>query len=96
MKVMTAAEIERAYGMSARELDQLSADAENGVLHGAPRGPVVVGRPLKFGEDMRQVGFKEPESVVAAIDARAQQLGMKRSDYLRHLVDADLKAAGIA
>jgi hypothetical protein len=45
---------------------------------------------------MRQVGFKEPESVVAAIDARAQQLGMKRSDYLRHLVDADLKAAGIA
>jgi hypothetical protein len=96
MKVMTAAEIERAYGMSARELDQLSADAENGVLHGTPRGTVVIGRPLKFGEDMRQVGFKEPESVVAAIDARAQQLGMKRSDYLRHLVDADLKAAGIA
>ncbi len=29
------------------------------------------------------------------IDRRAQQLGMKRSDYLRYLVDADLVAAGV-
>lgn len=44
----------------------------------------------------RQVGFKEPETMVAAIDERAASLGMKRSDYLRHLVDEDLKAAGLA
>ena len=55
-----------------------------------------MGRPLKFGQEMRQVGFKEPLSKVEAIDRRAAELGMRRSDYLRHLVDADLKLAGLA
>ena len=45
---------------------------------------------------MKQVGFKEPLNKIAAIDARAAQLGMKRSDYLRHLVDEDLARAGVA
>ena len=49
-----------------------------------------------FGEETRQVGFKEPLGKVEAINKRAKQLGMKRSDYLRHLVDEDLKLAGIA
>ncbi len=64
-------------------------------LHGEPRGEVVVGRPLKFGEEMRQVGFKEPIRKIELIDRRASQLGLKRSDYLRQLVDRDLDAAGI-
>ena len=29
-----------------------------GILHGEPRGEVVVGRPLKFGEEMRRLGSK--------------------------------------
>lgn len=45
---------------------------------------------------MRQVGFKEPLRKVNAIDRRANQLGMKRSEYLRYLVDRDLEVAGIA
>ncbi len=36
---------------------------------------------------------KEPESMIAAIDERAKQLGMRRSAYLRHLVDQDLRKA---
>lgn len=55
----------------------------------------MVGRPLKFGETMRQVGFKEPEGKIDAIDRRADQLGMRRSDYLRYLVDEDLRLAGL-
>ncbi len=51
---------------------------------------------MMFGEEMRQVGFKEPLSRVALIDARASQLGLKRSDYLRDLVEKDLAAAGLA
>lgn len=47
-----------------------------------------------FGEETRQVGFREPVSKIEAIDRRARQLGMGRSDYLRHLVDSDLAAAG--
>lgn len=54
---------------------------------------MVVGRLLKFGQEMRQVGFKEPLDKVRAIDQRAQQLGVSRSDYLRLLVDDDLAKA---
>ena len=96
MKVMTAQEVEEAYGLSASELDALEKDATDGVLHGEPRGEVIVGRPPLFDERMRQVSFKEPESKIAAIDKRAAQLGMKRSDYLRRVVDDDLALAGMA
>lgn len=95
MIVMTSKEIEVKYGMTVAELDALSEDAEKGILHGEVR-EMLAGRPLMFGEEMKQVGFKEPVRKIAAIDARARQLGMKRSDYLRHLVDKDLRAAGIA
>ena len=95
MIVMTSKEIEAKYGMTVAELDVLSEDAEKGILHGEIR-ETLAGRPLMFGEEMKQVGFKEPVRKVAAIDARAKQLGMKRSDYLRQLVDRDLQAAGIA
>ena len=50
---------------------------------------------MLFGEETKQVGFREPVSTIEKIDRRARQLGMKRSDYLRHLVDMDLVAAGI-
>lgn len=93
--LMTSEELKAKYGMPAAEVEALAADAENGILHGEVR-EVVMGRPLMFGEEMRQVSFKEPVRKVAAINARAEQLGMKRSDYLRHLVDEDLKLAGIA
>ncbi len=95
MVVMTSKEIEEEYGMSAKEIESLSEDAEKGILHGEVR-ETIAGRPLMFGEEMKQVGFKEPVRRIAAIDARAKQLGMKRSDYLRHLVEMDLSTAGIA
>lgn len=95
MKVVSDAEVERDYGISAEQLDAWDRDVCEGKLHGEPRGAVVRGRPLKFGQEMRQVGFKEPMSKVRAIDKRAAQLGMGRSDYLRHLVDEDLRTAGL-
>ncbi len=96
MAVMSAKELEERFGVTSEELDRLEEDAANGILHGEPRGEVIVGRPLKFGEEMKQVGFKEPVRKIEAIDRRAAQLGLKRSDYLRRLVDDDLEAAGIA
>lgn len=92
----TKTEILEQFGVTEGELDRLEDDAARGMLHGEPRGEVVVGRPPLFGERMRQVGFKEPEPKIVAIDKRAKQLGMQRSDYLRFLVDEDLKLAGIA
>lgn len=96
MKVMSSKEIEEKYGIAAEEIESWEKDICEGIFHGDQRGEIVVGRPLKFGEEMKQVGFKEPLNKIAAIDARAEQLGMKRSDYLRHLVDEDLARAGVA
>lgn len=97
MKVMPAEEIGERLGITAEQLDQWDEDASRGVFHSEPSGPVVTGpgRPMMFGEEMRQVGFKEPLSRVALIDARAAQLGLRRSDYLRDLVEKDLAASGL-
>ncbi len=66
------------------------------MLHGKP-GVVVTGpdRPLLFDEAMQQASFKEPSSRVQAMDRRAEQLGIRRSDYLRQLVENDLQCAGM-
>lgn len=83
--------------LEERNIAAICEDLEKGILPGDYwSGETIVGRPLKFGEEMKQVGFKEPLNKIAAIDARAAQLGMKRSDYLRHLVDEDLARAGVA
>ena len=95
-RVMTSVEIESEFGIPAEQLAQWADDAEKGIYHGEPRGEVVRGRPLLFGEETRQVGFREPLRKVELIDRRAAELGMKRSDYLRYLVNQDLKLAGIA
>lgn len=83
--------------LGEEDVEAICENIEKGVFPGKEwSGETVVGRPLKFGEEMKQVGFKEPLNKIAAIDARAAQLGMKRSDYLRHLVDEDLARAGVA
>jgi hypothetical protein len=51
---------------------------------------------LLRGSIRARLQFKEPLSTIEAIDERAKSLGLKRSDYLRKLVDNDLAAAGIA
>lgn len=91
--VMSNEEILEKFGLTKEELDILEDEATRGILRGKPVKTVYSGRPLMFGEKMRQVGFKEPETTIAAIDARAKQLGMKRSDYLRYLVAQDLASA---
>lgn len=95
-RVMKSKEIEAEFGLPASQLEKWAEDAEKGIYHGEPQGEVLRGRPLMFGEETRQVGFKEPLRKVALIDKRTGDLGMRRSDYLRHLVDADLKLAGMA
>lgn len=94
---MSAEEIEERFGITPEQLDQWEDDASKGIFHGESSCQVVTGpgRPMMFGEEMRQVGFKEPLSRVELIDARAAQLGLKRSDYLRVLVQKDLAASGL-
>lgn len=101
MKVLTPEEVEEKFGYTPEKLDEMENEATEGIFHGEPSGPVVYapgygpGRPLMFGEEMKQIGFKETLYRIMQIDARARQLEMTRSEYMRHLVDEDLHKAGL-
>ncbi|MDO4291088.1 MAG: hypothetical protein Q4C41_07680 [Eggerthellaceae bacterium] len=93
----TAQELEAMFGITPEEIAAIDADASKGVLHGHPTKTVTgAGRPPLFDEPMQQVTFKEPSDRVRAMDLRAEQLGMRRSDYLRQLVENDLRCVGMA
>ena len=92
----TAAELEKMFDVTAEQIAEWDEMLVRGDIPGVPVGEVVVGRPLKFGEHLKLVGFKETELKIEQMDERANSLGMRRSDYLRWLVDRDLAAAGVA
>ncbi len=94
--MMTAEEIEERFGISQADVEEWAAPYERGEVPGEPVGEVVYGRPLKFGEPLQTITFKDTEQHIHAMDARADELGFKRSDYLRWLVSQDLAAAGLA
>ena len=87
--------------LTDEDIERECEEYENGTWEGGlvdvkPGPEFARGRHLLYGEAMKQVGFKEPMSTIAAIDFRCKQLGVKRSDYLRGLVEEDLKLAGLA
>lgn len=84
------AELEKAFDVTPEQLATWDQDASRGEFPGKPVGSISVGRPRKFGDTLKSIGFKETERKIEAIDHRAASLGMKRSDYLRYLVDKDL------
>ncbi len=92
----TAEELESMFGISSERVAQIDEDASRGVLQGK-RGATVVGpgRPPMFETAMQQVTFKAPQDRVEAMDERAEKLGIRRSDYLRRLVENDLRCAGV-
>ena len=75
------------------QLEEWAEACERGEYPGKPTGEILVGRPLMFGEELKPVTFMVTESKVAAINARAADLDLSRSDYLRMLVDRDLASA---
>lgn len=92
----TAKELEEMFDISAERIEELDEMLVRGELPGEPIGEVIYGRPLKFGEPLQVVTFKDTEQHVSAMDRRAGELGFKRSDYLRWLISQDLAAAGFA
>lgn len=89
----TAKELEKRLGVTAEQIEAWAEACERGDYPGTPTGDIVMGRPLRFGTELKPVTFKEPEAVIAAIDKRAASLEMSRSDYLRSLVRQDLATA---
>ena len=80
---MSPKEIEDYFGVTQEQIEEWDDMLVRGEIPGVSVGEVVVGRPLKFGEHLRLVGFKETEQKIERMDKRADSLGMKRSDYLR-------------
>ena len=92
----SAAELEKMFDITPERIAEIDDDATRGVLHGTALKTVTgAGRPPLSDERLQQITFKEPQSTVQAIDRRASQLGMRRSDYLRQLVDNDLRCVGM-
>lgn len=93
----TARELEKAFGISQDRIEKLDKDACNGILAGKAGATVTgPGRPPLSNGPLQQVAFKESAETVRAIDERAAQLGLRRSDYLRQLVENDLHCVGLA
>ena len=94
---MKTKELEKMFNVKHEEIEKWDEEATHGVLPGVSSGKVVFGpgRPQMFGEDTKQIGFREPASKASKISARASSLGLRRSDYLRHLVDEDLRKVGM-
>ena len=93
---MSPKEIEDYFGVTQEQIEEWDDMLVRGEIPGVSVGEVVVGRPLKFGEHLRRVGVKETEQKIERMDKRADSLGMKRSDYLRWLVDKDLASVDVA
>lgn len=93
----TPEELEAMFDITPERIAQIDEDATHGVLPGEAGETVTgPGRPPLYDEAMHQVSFKETDARIRGIDLRAEQLGMKRSEYLRQLVENDLRCAGIA
>ena len=90
---MNREEINEKFGVTEEQLEEWAEACERGEYPGKPTGEIIVGRPLMFGEEMKPVTFKVPVAKVDRINERAADLDMSRSDYLRMLVDEDLKRA---
>lgn len=90
---MNRDEINRKLGLSEEELVTRAQQFESDTWKREEFGNPITGRPLAFGEPMRPVTFKEPLSIIAAMDAKAHAAGISRSDYLRRLVEKDLTSA---
>ena len=79
--------------VSDEQIEEWAEACERGEYPGEPTGEVTIGRPLKFGEALKPVTFKETAYKILLMDIRASALNLSRSDYLRQLVDADLASA---
>ena len=90
MTKMTVEKLEEVFGVTSKQLEEWEQAFARGDLPGEAVGEIISGRPLKFGEPLQFVGFKDTPRKVRAMDERAVQLGMSRSDYLRSLVSRDL------
>ena len=93
-KVVTAEELVRDYGFTQEDVDSMMDSIEYYDRGEWPPGKVVyVGRPPFFEERMKSVTFRDTETTIMLMDAKASSMNMTRSEYLRYLVRKDIEIA---
>ena len=88
MPVVSNSGLVKHFGLSAEEVAELEAAADACDRGEWPKGRVSkIGRPSLYEEATETVSHKEPKSKVRALDAKAQRLGMSRSQALREATE---------
>lgn len=71
-----------------KTLDEMAKEYEDGTWTGC--GPISMGRPRLYDEDMETVSFRLPHSRIVAIDAVTKRLSISKSEFYRQAVDREL------
>jgi len=74
--------------ITEEDLRIMDEEAETGAWHGD--GPVVMGRPKLYNEDLETVSFRLPRSRIAAIEALSKKTGESKSEFFRQAIDQAL------
>ncbi|MCL2655492.1 MAG: ribbon-helix-helix protein, CopG family [Coriobacteriia bacterium] len=77
--------------LTDEDIRKMDEEAETGNWHGD--GPVVMGRPKMYDEDLETVSFRLPQSRIAAVEAVSKRIGESKSEFFRRAIDQALLAA---
>lgn len=91
---MDREELNEKFGVTEGQLDAWAEEYESGTWDASTLGPVRRGRPSLAEEDVRPVTFRLPASQILAMDERAEEKGITRSEFLRDAVESALSDRG--
>lgn len=91
---MDREELNKTFGVTEEQLDDWAEEYENGTWDASTLGEVRRGRPSIADEDVKPVTFRLPSSQILAVDRRAEEKGITRSEFLRDAVQSALADCG--
>ena len=91
---MDREKLNKMFGVTEEQLDAWAEEYESGTWDAASLGEVKRGRPSLADEDVKPVTFRLPESWIVAMDRRAEEEGITRSEFLRSAVETALVDRG--
>lgn len=84
---MDREELNKRFGVTEEQLDAWAEEYESGTWDASALGEVRRGRPSLADEEVKPVTFRIPESWIVAMDKRAEEKGITRSEFLRDAVE---------
>ena len=88
-------EINRRLGLTESQMDEIGEKYEQDAWGDGTFEKVFVGRPSLGESETKTMTFKIPATTLFQVDNRASYLGVSRSQYLRNLIDEDLRLTSV-